>query len=292
MIYYCCANDQNIGDYFSMLGIEMLMGIKSEYILMSGTPKVFEESLNRLSKGDMLIVGGGGLLKNHFEKYWEVIFKVQDKSKFDLASFGIGVCDIKGKSTILDEQFLKKIINRNKALYLRPYIPDIMKSHATEVFCPSNFYFSKCKNKRFLEETMLYVEHRKLIGEDSNFKIIDYLQRYCLKNNLKFQITNNTFPGNFEGLYNLATLVVSTRLHGLILAQALDKKIIPISNDFKIEGYANKLGVLENVIDLDKFSQQILEEKIDNYKLPKFSSEEVNEQLLESIESFKRDIGV
>ena len=107
MIYYCCANQENIGDYFSLLGNRDLFGLPGSNIFMSGNVRLFEDRLSKLTGSDVLIVGGGGLLKDHFSKYWRAIFNQQDKLDFKLLSMGVGVCDIKNKNTIISRQILK-----------------------------------------------------------------------------------------------------------------------------------------------------------------------------------------
>lgn len=281
MIYYCCANNQNIGDYFSMLGLAQLIGRPGETVLMAGDEKRFDQAVGAIGGDDVLLIGGGGLLKSHFTKYWKVIFKHQDLRRFRMASFGIGVCDIKGKATVMPDDFLLEIARRSLKLFVRPTIPPALAADAVEVFCPSNFYFSRRPRVSTTDGKgyLLYVEHPKLVGDDKNDQIKAALQAYCEARAITLRVYDNTVVGDdYEAataIYGGAEVVVSTRLHGVILATALDKRVLAISNDFKIEGYLGKLGS-HDLIGLEAFSPEALAAKLDQAPSPATSSAQIN----------------
>lgn len=286
MIYYCCANNTNIGDYFSMLGVRELVNMPGKEIYMAGNPKQFDSEISRLKKDDILIIGGGGLLKDHFSKYWEIILNYKKKNNFTFILFGIGVCDLKGQKTIINSNLLQDIMDNSKSLFIRPDIPEILRVKAVETFCPSNYYFSKFKKNISENNYILYIDHEKLIGKENNNKIKNKIINYCNLNNKKYINISNNELNNIYDIYNNAEFIFSTRLHGLILGHAVEKRVIAISNDYKIEGYSKKI-LSNNIYDLNKFLELDIVSCINNYSKPLVSSEEINKDLLQKVKQIK-----
>jgi polysaccharide pyruvyl transferase WcaK-like protein len=250
MIYYCCANDLNIGDHFSMLGVKDAVGLSGKEIFLERRKVPLAKELDGLSSNDVLIIGGGGIIKDYFRKYWLDILKYKKKRNYKIYIFGIGVCDHKhvSKSTVFEERLIKEIINNSKISYLRPPIP--IKDHRIkETFCPSMLYiYNKYKNNNIpIKNQLLYVSHAGLVGKNIDLKIIKLLKEYCKEKGLSyFQVSN--IARNKDGVesimrkYLSSKIIVTSRLHGYIIGRSLGKKVVAISKDHKIEGFASIIG--------------------------------------------------
>lgn len=248
---YCCANDLNIGDYLSMRGVQLLLGLPGREVLMQGNVNRFRASLGELGERDSLVIGGGGLLKDHFAKYWDVIFEVQRDKQLRIYNLGIGVCDIKGKQTVLGAPALAAIVERAELSFLRPEIPATIAGHGRvrETFCPSEAFVA-ARHPAVATATpprrLLYVHHERLVGPDAARRIKDTVAAICSARGIDYAETDNMIQDRDDlaclSRYQAADVVVTSRLHGYVLAHALGVPAVAISNDHKLEGYARRLG--------------------------------------------------
>lgn len=275
MIYYLCANNINIGDYFSMLGVKHSVGLPGNEIFLEKSSISLPERLKLFKKTDVLIIGGGGILKDYFEKFWIEILKFQKKIGYKIYIFGIGVCDHKdvSKSTIMNRDIIFEILNVSKINYIRSPINFLKSDKIEETFCPSMYYvYDKYLKLAGSEKNqLLYVSHESLVGKNKDLEIINNLQEYCKKNNLLYtQINNiaknqNAIDFMMEN-YLSSKIIVTTRLHGYIIAKSLGKKVLAISKDNKIDGFAKSI---EDPIplNLNELSYEILSKSINSLKI-------------------------
>lgn len=59
MLYYCCANKINIGDYFSMQGVIQSVDRSGKVIFLELQKTPLKDFLNTLDEKDTIIIGGG-----------------------------------------------------------------------------------------------------------------------------------------------------------------------------------------------------------------------------------------
>ena len=273
MIYYCCANNLNIGDYFSMLGVKEAIGLSGEEEFMELRDEPFSDFISSLEENDILIVGGGGLFKDYFEKYWKDIIFHQKMRKFSLYLFGVGVCDIKNKSisTVISNEFINEIIMISNSSFIRAPLP-IRNIKVVETCCPSVLYVQKNYSSEEIpsQEKLLYVNHRGLVGKEKSKQIRGILQKYCSNNNLTYSEVNNIAknPDEIRDMmdeYISSKIIVTTRLHGYIIGRSVGKRVVAISNDYKIEGFADLIG---DPVPLEShtLTEEILLEEIDKCK--------------------------
>jgi polysaccharide pyruvyl transferase WcaK-like protein len=280
MIYYCCANNINIGDYISMLGIKELINISGKELFLERN-KALDLELKNINSNDSIIIGGGGLLKDYFEKYWLEILKYKKMNNFKLYIFGVGVCQHKNvdKNTVLKQSLVENIINSSEATYFRAPLP-FHNDKVKETFCPSIYHiFKNYKKQENVEKKLLYVSHESLVGKSNDLKIIEILKKYSEVNNLKYSQVNNIARDSSQvestiDEYNKASLVVSTRLHGYIIATALGKKVLAISKDYKIDGFAKSIND-ENPLDIKDIDYEKISMKINDKKI--ISDKKIND---------------
>ena len=154
--------------------------------------------------------------------------------------------------------------------------------------CPSMLYI--CENYQNFpvktEKKILYVSHKDLIGKNKDNEIKKFLKDYCLLNNFSYSEVDNIVRGGMKAsdlmkFYINSEIVVTTRLHGYIIARTLGKKVVAISNDNKIEGFVKSIDdvkpldcckinkeILSNaIVSSTNFSQKKIEECIKEIKL-------------------------
>lgn len=287
MIYYCCANNLNIGDYFSMLGVKEAIGLSGEEEFMELRDEPFSDFISSLEEKDILIVGGGGLFKDYFEKYWKDIIYHKKRHNFSVYLFGVGVCDIKNKSisTVISDEFIDEIIMNSNSSFIRAPLP-IQNIKVVETCCPSVLYVQKnySSTEQSPQEKLLYVNHRGLVGKEKSNQIRGFLQTYCSNNNLIYSEVNNIAksPDEIRDMmdeYISSKIIVTTRLHGYIIGRSVGKRVVAISNDYKIEGFAKLIGD-PDPLDAHTLVEDILFEEIDKCK--QINYEKLN-QLVEDI---------
>lgn len=269
MLYYCCANEINIGDYFSMLGAKLAIGLCGKEEFMELRAKPFSDFLSLLNDEDTIIIGGGGLFKDYFRRFWIEILDYKKINNFDIILFGVGICDHKNKknSTVLEKSMIEKIISNSKINFIRhPFDSIGMPVYFT--YCPSMYFVSNnflCyANKK--QNKLLYVSHKDLIGKNKDEEIRKHLQKFCIQNNMGYSEVDNIIRENngindIMDLYQNSEIVVSTRLHGYIIAKTLGKKVVAISNDHKIEGFANAIGDVKP-LDCENLDKKTLSDAI------------------------------
>ena len=111
--------------------------------------------------------------------------------------------------------------------------------------CPSMLYVDEQYGKYASSGgSLLYASHSGLIGKEADENIKKLLKAYCNKHNMEYSQVGNIAKddesvANIMKKYCEASLIVTTRLHGYIIGAALKKKIVAISKDYKIEGFAS-----------------------------------------------------
>ena len=94
MIYHVYANQSNIGDWLSAIGIQSLLAPAAITELFCDAPFVADTlaTLAVASKGDAVVVGGGGLFMDYFTPFWEGLRAIVDSVPTYL--WGVGYCDL------------------------------------------------------------------------------------------------------------------------------------------------------------------------------------------------------
>jgi exopolysaccharide biosynthesis predicted pyruvyltransferase EpsI len=263
---YIYANRKNAGDFLSAKGIKMAVGI-------NGKEEVIEKNLNKLkntfekNKDLKLIIGGGGLLKNSFEEFWQTVLHFNLK----YVCFGIGVCDIKGQNSLLPDEIFKEVVINAENFWARDsrtsmIIESKYGVKTKQVLCPSVLYIYKkygnLNYKRFgTKPILLYSHHKGLLRaskKEDNF-IRNVLKKICKNNNFIFLEVDNICknPDTLLKQYITADIIVSTRLHGCIFSYALNKPFIAISADLKIESFVHDYCDAE-VFDVNEITEERL----------------------------------
>jgi hypothetical protein len=104
---------------------------------------------------------------------------------------------------------------------------------------------------------VLHADHYDNVGPE-NFEVMAAAtSAYAARTGRRSSRTNNIIPrGNASALqavldlYLDAELVVSSRLHGCIIALAMGRRVVVVSGDHKVEAFMHAAGMAEWVLDL------------------------------------------
>ncbi|MDD4890407.1 MAG: hypothetical protein PHU85_10800 [Phycisphaerae bacterium] len=259
MLYYCCANRLNVGDYLSMLGVERLMGLPGRELYMEEkglfNRRTFHGKLARIQAEDDLLIGGGGLLKDSFERYWRDILRLHEERRFRMCLFGVGTCEPKrpGADAGLPQNIIDAIFDRARIAYIRPPLDRLGAGGKARVtLCPSIGYLADRAADAHSSppephNRLLYVAHARLAGPSQTDRIRTALQDFCKERRWGYDETDNRVSRTCDltcilGKYEAASHVVTSRLHGYIISRALRKRVVAISADRKIDAFAGQVG--------------------------------------------------
>lgn len=245
-IFHLYSNRHNIGDLFSALGIKKLLKGKNLTDLYWCDSAATRLALENLSSQDKLIVGGGGLLMDYFEEMWKAVLKVPSEAL--LVIWGIGFCHHKSSDTSLNKSLMKKIVERADLVAVRDRVTFEMLGEFSNKIrlsgCPSVVVAKEWKRRK--QKYLLHVIHPELLLEEV-IEWRDTANKLAKKSGLKYVEINHLAPRNelsrhlylqaLKYYYTHSKIVISSRLHGVILASALGVPLIPVSADHKIEAY-------------------------------------------------------
>ncbi len=260
MIHHVFANKSNIGDWLSAQGIQFLLG---EY---GGQGNVLEhlcdepfvpatlEALAQASCNDLIVIGGGGLFMDYFTPFWEGFLPISGRVPFCI--WGVGYCDAKHRDSRPSSGLLETLVRRARFCSVRD---DLSRQYLAACSLPAAV---TCPSVCVLEPAteqghgLLYVDAYDNMGERSYQQAVDLLQGFARLSGRPYRQVNNRIKAGsnteLKGMldaYRESDLVISSRLHGCIIALTLGKKVLAISGDRKVESFMARAGLGQWVVD-------------------------------------------
>lgn len=259
MIYHIYANQSNIGDWLSAQGIQSLfsgLDLKENFC---DTPFVGETStsLSRATRDDFIIIGGGGLFMDYFAPFWKSFLPIAQRVPFCI--WGAGCCDLKQKKSHLQVDLLKEVIARSEFCVVRD---ELSRSALSEITLPSPvpcpaFLALEAKEADADAKRLVNVVHPDIVNGTLAARITRISQEFAERTGREFRQTDNWIKPSSRSsleaavsLYASSDIVVTSRLHGCIIALGLGKRVIAISGDHKVESFMRAAGLGDWVLDL------------------------------------------
>lgn len=256
MIYHVFANRSNAGDWLAALGIRKLLGPLPVIECLCDEPFV-PQTLVRLEQAapwDLIIIGGGGLFMDYFQPFWEGFLPIAQRVRYCL--WGVGCCQMKWQNTRLPVGLVRDIVNGSQFCVVRDELTrDSLPGCKVEdaVPCPSLVMFNtQTVSGAGVLHVASYEESKPEVYNAMRRCARRYAKdsgrRYCEVNN---RIPNGSLPALEELIqqYVQADVVLSARLHGCVIALALGRKVLAVSNDLKIESFMRMVGLEQWVVD-------------------------------------------
>ena len=234
--------NRNIGNYLPVLGIQEMLNQELDVWNIHRTPIDWDFVHKNYSQ---VIIGGAGLLHSVFEKFW---VDVDKNCKLPIIIWGIGVClpdndSVKGVS----KSVVKSVFAKSKFANVRDELTrDFyeLSSNLSITACPTLVYISnhfKVETKASNGKVILHSSHIDLEPINSTPQIKKIIEDAGYTYRFTKNIEDNRLPlKNLLKMYEDCDLVVTTRLHGAIIAYAFKRPYIAISFDPKISAF-NKL---------------------------------------------------
>jgi polysaccharide pyruvyl transferase WcaK-like protein len=254
MIHHVFANRSNIGDWLSTRRIQRLLAPAEVVERLCDEPFVSQtlSDLAHTSEADLIGIGGGGLFMDYFAPFW---LGLRDLApRVELCIWGVGYCDLKSEPSHPPLDVVRDIVRASSLCVVRD---DLTRNYlgadvvAPPVPCPSMAVVDPSPGGWGI----LHVDNYTTVGA----AVFDYMDAVCREfaesTGRPYRRTNNRINHETElarilALYEAADLVVSSALHGCIIAVAMGKPVRAVSGDRKIEAFMNAAGLGKWVLDV------------------------------------------
>lgn len=259
MIYHIYANRSNIGDWLSARGIQKLLSPLEITECFCDRPFVNEtmKCLKKATPDDLIVIGGGGLLMDYFNPFWSRFKDVAQKIPFCI--WGVGVCDLKAKKTLLKRSLIEGIVQKSKLCVVRDQLTVDYLSNCkipTPVQCPSVCVIAPPETPA---RGLLHVVNYSTVGAKQYKTMLAIAQNFADQTERVYRETNNRILKDTEEemaqvllRYKKSDLVLSSGLHGCIIGVAMGLKVMAVSGDRKIDAFMGSVGLKDWVLDPDK----------------------------------------
>ena len=257
MIHHVFANRSNIGDWLSAQGIQALLPDEPVEEHLCDEPFVTDTlaALAELRSDDHVIIGGGGLFMDYFLPFWEGFASLAEQLAFTV--WGVGFCDLKHEPSRAPSGLLRSILDRAGVCVVRDELTrDLLERPSLPVVpCPALNALAAAPPGHGL----LHVDNYTTAGETVYEAMDGYGQEFAARTRRSYRQTNNRIEaGSRQALdsvlerYVQSDLVLSSALHGCIIAVAMGRPVLAISGDRKIEGFMSQVGLGDWVLDVSE----------------------------------------
>lgn len=256
MIHHIYANQSNVGDWLSARGIQSLIASQpiKEHLCDAPFVQATLSALQNAGPEDFIIIGGGGLFMDYFEPFWDGFRPMAGRVRFCI--WGVGCCHRKGAPSLLPPKLMHEIVRLSCLCVVRDHMTHSQFNDCglpAPVTCPSVNILSATDSS---ERCLLHVDHYDNVGSETYERMVALTQAEARKTGRSYRQTNNLIPpGNTTALkktidlYVSADLVVTSRLHGCVIALALGRRVLAVSGDHKVESFMQAAGLGDWVCD-------------------------------------------
>jgi len=234
--------NRNIGNYLPVLAIHQMLDQELDTWNIHKSPVDWEFVHKNY---DQVIVGGAGLLHSVFEKFWVDLDK---NCKLPIIIWGIGVClpdndSVKGVA----KDVVKSVFTKAKFANVRDELTREFYQLDNDISitaCPTLAYIDnnfKVEEKKQAGNKVLHSSHVDLEPISSTPEIKRSIKELGFTYNFTENIESKKKSlKSILNMYQDCDYVVTTRLHGAIIAYAFKRAYIAISFDPKVSAF-NKL---------------------------------------------------
>lgn len=232
----------NIGNYLPVLGIRKMLGTASDTWNMHDRSIDFD-FVNRHYRS--VIIGGAGLLDKGFEPFWAAFSR---KCKVPAVIWGVGICSPdRNAEKGVDRNVFRAAADKCGPINFRDDLTaDYYGVHRSTISpCPTIVYLEDFVRKSSGDAgDVLYASHDELVAESERDLIRRQLEQ-CVG---RVRVTDNiqrrllSLDDIVRSAYGRSRLVVTTRLHGAIIAYGLGIPYVAIARDEKIRAFHRCYG--------------------------------------------------
>jgi hypothetical protein len=230
----------NIGNFLPVLGIKQVLSVPTDTWTVKS--KIDFGFINREYK--CVIIGGAGLLHECFEPFWQLLLR---ECRLPMIIWGVGVCRPDDeKRNVTDSSTVRDVARRCDLINVRDDITAELFANDDVVVsaCPTLLYLSKFRRARANAQRMLFSSHEELVSSDVTrairFKLRQIDREYRYTNNIQWP--HRGLDDILNKYYCRSNLVVSTRLHGAIIAYGLGIPYVAVAKDEKLRAFRRLYG--------------------------------------------------
>lgn len=237
------SSSDNIGNYLPILGIQQMLGVKTDVWCMHDK----EIDFDFINKNyTCAIIGGAGLLNACFEPFWK---KLQDQCTLPMVMWGLGIClpyKHGDKAVGVDKKIVQEVARRCDLINIRDTLTaEYYQFKNVDISpCPTVAYLQKFKQYVKPEGRTLYSSHYVSVGKHQTQCIIDKLSQSIAG----LEVINNIqrksigLEDFIREYYCKSSLVITSRLHGAIIAYGLGIPCVMIPGDYKLDSFYETYG--------------------------------------------------
>jgi polysaccharide pyruvyl transferase WcaK-like protein len=257
VIHHVYATQSNVGDWLSARGIPALLTPEAvvEHLC---DERFVDETLERLAAADptdLVVIGGGGLFMDYFRPFWEGLLEINAPA---FCVWGAGVCDLKREASSVPRAVLERLVEKSLLFVVRDdltlgFLPRAGGAYA--VPCPA------MAGLGLVPATgtgLLHAAHKFVVGAEAHEAVNTALASFAGQTGRELREVDNRIRESSEPAYRAvlaeyarAELVVSSRLHGCIIALAMGRKVLAVSGDRKVEAFMRAAGLQDWVCDVE-----------------------------------------
>lgn len=251
VIHHVFANRSNVGDLLSARGIQQLLGDQPvEHLCDDPFVEETGARLQALGPEDVVVVGGGGLVMDYFAELWRGLDDARFRARLIL--WGIGACDLRYESSRPPLDLVRRVARRAELCVPRDELTRELLDCATPpVTCPSVVSMPRPTGPG---NGLLHVVNYTTVGAEAYGVMRAAGRQYASTSGEPYVETDNRIASPdllaaaVQG-YHAAGLVLSSALHGCILAVACGIPVLAVSGDHKIDQFMTAAGLADWVLD-------------------------------------------
>jgi len=260
VIHHVFANRSNIGDWLSAIGIQRALAPHAVTEHLCDDPFVpgTLAALARAGESDLIVIGGGGLLMDYFAPLWEGMAAIA--RRVPVCTWGIGLCDLKKEHTRPPHGALRDALAAARLCAVRDELTrEYLRGLGVDAIvapCPS---LDVVEPPPVRGHGILHVDNYTTVGGAAYDAMTAIGQEYAERTGRPYRSRNNRIHGGDRDAlaavlasYANSDIVLSSALHGCIIAVAMGLPVIAVSGDNKIEQFMAAAGLDAWVLDADE----------------------------------------
>ncbi len=271
-VQHVFANRSNVGDWLSARGIQRLLRevepglVVEEHLCDQPFVKATLAGLAAAPAEDLVVIGGGGLFMDYFEPFWRGFEPLAERRRFVI--WGAGYVDLKAVPSRPGRDLVRRIVARAEIAVVRDDLtrdllgPDLHLP--APVPCPS---LAAISAQGSAATGLLHVNNYTTVGAEAYAVMRSVGGAFAEQTGRVYRETNNRIePGREAELtavlerYRRSDLVLSSALHGCVIAVAMGRPVLAVSGDRKIEAFMEAMGLAAWVLepdDLDRLPEML-----------------------------------
>ena len=252
MIQHVFANRQNIGDWLSAAGIQSLLAPLPVRQHLCDAPYRAETlaELARLQPPDVVVIGGGGLFMDYFVPFWEGLLRMKPRVPYYI--WGVGFCDSTQQPTRGPTGLLEAVVRGARRCLVRDELTRRYLAGCNlppPVACPSLKLLTPVPRTT---RRSLHVVNLHSVGPAAFTAMAACAQEFVAETSRSYDETNNqVLRDDCDELmrrldqYRQADVVLSSGLHGCVLAVGLGRPVVAVSADRKVDAFMKLAGLAD-----------------------------------------------